>query len=46
MKGILKKLSRLSGINKITNKVIPPYRLCRMRIKPISAMIVNVVFAY
>jgi hypothetical protein len=28
MKGILKKLSRLSGINKITNKVIPRYRLC------------------
>lgn len=28
MKGILKKLSRLSEINKITNKVIPPYRLC------------------
>ena len=28
MKGILKKLPRLSGISKITNKVIPPYRLC------------------
>lgn len=28
MKGILKKLSRLSRINKITNKVIPLYRLC------------------
>lgn len=28
MKGILKKLLRLSGINKIINKVIPPYRLC------------------
>ena len=38
MKGILKKLLRLSGINKIINKVIPPYRLC--------PYIVNVVFAY
>ena len=29
MNGILKKRSRLSGINKIKNKVIPPYRLCQ-----------------
>lgn len=28
MKGILKKLSALLEINRITNEIIPPYRLC------------------
>lgn len=28
MKGILKKLLGLLGINRITNEIIPPYRLC------------------
>lgn len=46
MKGILKRLSRLSGINKITNKVIPPYRLCPYANKADFCNGVNVVFAY
>lgn len=28
MKGILKKLLGLLEINRITNEIIPPYRLC------------------